>query len=261
MTIFYHLSYLGHEGTFTPRVPANRIKGIEEETILRVCVSTTIEGCLSALPRGKMTFAQANMERRGYYQVFKIDTEKLGIRDDFIIHSNTLYQNDWVRDAESTGECWITTPFTVSIEDTFFMKLNSWKEERNNVFAYMDRDLENIESKNDKLFAVIRITEMIYQSEHANSGEIINLQFDQMEERERVLPYIQKYLVVEVLSDNGKSELSFRLIRAENLRLLYVFHMISVEKLLIDEYGDWSSVYDLTDEEEAKRDENFAKII
>ena len=122
MAIYYHVSTdITHNGEFIPRVPSFRHGDSEDSTTARVCVSTSIEGCLSAIPNGGSGLDYLRMEQRGYFQVFKIDTDKLGIGESDVVLSEELYEKDSVRDANFTDEVWITTPFIVPMEDRELM--------------------------------------------------------------------------------------------------------------------------------------------
>ncbi|MFW5962305.1 MAG: hypothetical protein ACOCQR_01700 [bacterium] len=144
--ILFHLSEnLFHNGKFYPQVPRS-IMDNEEKDIERVCVSTTIEGCLTAMPNGGSKldcFIQELLEfnRNSYlmsgfkdenipdFKLFKIDTEKIGISQENIINYETLYKKNYVRDAYWTEECWITEKFSVPDEDISYIKIEDWQEE------------------------------------------------------------------------------------------------------------------------------------
>lgn len=130
MAIFYHVSTnLDHSGYFEPRIPSTRHMGLEDAKTPRISVSTSIEKCLSAIPNGGAYLDELNDTQRGYYLVFRIDTEKLGITEEQIITSNSLYEDDRVQDAFVTEEHWITIPFGVPQEDQYLIHLYSWREE------------------------------------------------------------------------------------------------------------------------------------
>ncbi|WP_242306314.1 hypothetical protein [Bacillus cereus group sp. BfR-BA-01317] len=129
MSIFYHVSTdLQHSGEFVPRIPSCRHQDKEDDVTKRICVSKTIDDCLSAIPSGGAHLEELNIEQRGYYKVFKIDTDKLGIEDSDIVSSDVLYQEDLVRDAEVTNEHWILKGFQVAEEDSYIIKLIAWEE-------------------------------------------------------------------------------------------------------------------------------------
>lgn len=130
MAVFYHVSRdLNHNGYFEPRIPQSRHAELEDSSTPRVSVSTTIEGCLTGIPGGAGSFEETNEDNRGYYLIFKIDTELLGIPEEFIKTSSELYQTDCVQDALHTDEHWIMTSFQVSDQSKKTVVIDTWKEE------------------------------------------------------------------------------------------------------------------------------------
>lgn len=126
--IFYHVSTdTSKDGVFVPGIPEHIMSG-ESEDYDRVCVAPSIEDCFSAIPNGGSRLDELNLTEIGFYKVFRIDTEKLGIADSNIITSETLFKNEWVPDAEWTNEHWILKEFTVPEEDSFLIHLTEWDE-------------------------------------------------------------------------------------------------------------------------------------
>lgn len=134
--ILYHLTKdLTHDGKFSPRVPEFRTE-YEDKTIPRVSTSLSISDCLAAIPFGGMNLDYL-VEEEGYdFKVFKINTDKLGIKNESIISSAELYQQDLVRDAGFTNEYWITEPFEVSEEDTAIIEITNFDYESVDVIPY-----------------------------------------------------------------------------------------------------------------------------
>ena len=124
--ILYHLSTnLFHSGDFSPRIPQKRIND-ENDYTPRVCVSNSIEGCLSSFPEGGNNLDSILDLQKGYLCLMKIDTQALNIPNSNIITPDTLYKNEDVIDATFTGEHWITTAFKVPKEDQQWIKLISY---------------------------------------------------------------------------------------------------------------------------------------
>mgnify|MGYP004512419667 CR=1 FL=1 len=126
--LYCHVSGdLTKDNYFYPRLPAYT-RNDEEYDTPRVCVSKTLEGALSALPKSflneKPVYGCNSCNT--YYKVFIVDVDKLGIKE--MLHSDYLYEKDYVRDASITGEVWILEPFTVPDEYTFYIKVDSWTE-------------------------------------------------------------------------------------------------------------------------------------
>jgi len=134
--IYYHVSTdLKKDTHFYPRQPESIMEG-EMVSIDRVCVAPSVEQCLSALPSGGSRLDELNEKQHGFYKVFRIDTEKLGIPDSNIVTWKTLFEKEYVPDAEWTEEHWITTDFTVAEEDTFIIQLLQWEEEVQDVIPH-----------------------------------------------------------------------------------------------------------------------------
>lgn len=126
--IYYHVSVeTDKDGVFVPGVPEIGMIG-ESEDHERVCVAPSMGDCFSAIPNGGNRMADLNLTQIGFYKVFRIDTEKLGIADSEIVTSETLYDNGWVPDAKWTNEHWIMKKFTVPDEDSFLIHLTEWDE-------------------------------------------------------------------------------------------------------------------------------------
>lgn len=135
--IFYHVSQdLTHNGNFYLKVPETRADD-EDSKIKRICVGKSIEDCLSAMPDGGYSLdMHCYTELKGLFKVFKIDTDKIGINENDIILDDELYKTDLVRDALHTNECWLLKNFSVNKEDSFFIYLNDWTEESEDLVEY-----------------------------------------------------------------------------------------------------------------------------
>lgn len=145
--IFYHLSTnLFHNNKFYPRIPRSRSNG-EDDNIERISVSTTIGGCLSAIPNGDSDLGSFLMELIEYrqngidfynipkeeiphFKLYKINTDKYNhITEKNIIKPKILYKKDYVIDAYWTEEHWITKKLVVKDEDISYIKIKNWHEE------------------------------------------------------------------------------------------------------------------------------------
>lgn len=124
MATYYHISLdLSHNGNFSPKVPRDRYT-TEDSYTKRVCVSDSIAGCLNAIPDG-LLFTE---EYHGYFKLFEIETDKLGISNNEIVQPLSLYENNGVYDALLTGEHWILSAFNVPKEKQFICNL-MWHED------------------------------------------------------------------------------------------------------------------------------------
>lgn len=258
MAIFYHVSTsLLNQGEFVPRIPENRITENENDSMERVCVSTTISNCLSALP-GSGNLYDTHFKGRGYYKLFRIDTEKLGIGDEHIVFSQTIYENGWVPDAFVTQEYWITVPFTVPEEDSTIIKLDDWCQERAYVVPSDALVLAHEMYQGDLYKAYRAIYEgsvptvyflsgIQFQYEDVRKDEIVTLHVYSEEEETKFTKFISKHFQVEIMEPD-KGLLRFRVIEDTNLKMLYLAHLLYAYKR--DMTNHW-------DEEDDEAYENF----
>lgn len=235
MAIFYHVSTnLRHPGKFEPRIPSCRHKAQEDSETPRISVAPTIEDCLTAIPNGGGHLDEMNIQQRGYYLVFKIDTEKLGIEDEHIVASDTLYERDLVRDADISNEHWITKSFEVPEEDCFLIKLIVWEEVAHDIVPYSIYAIADEKYEGDYLRAYteiykehvpcsVGITDPQYIQENVKVGEEISLYFESDEEKELVQTYLEKHYKFK-LTTEFMDELTFTMKQAANLKSLFLYH-------------------------------------
>jgi len=236
MTIFYHVSTdVRHNGVFVPRIPDNRHQDAEDDTTLRVSVAPTIEECLTAIPGGGMHLEELNLENRGYYLIFRIDTEKLGIPKSNIVTSETLYERDLVRDAGFTNEHWITTSFVVPEEDKFLIRLDKWNEEPEDVLPHSIYEISDEKYDGDYLEAFIEeygthppcasvIKNLIYTKETVVKGEEVTLYYEDDIEKDCILRTLEKEYNVQI-RDVNTDEITFVMNQDANLQPLFMRHM------------------------------------
>lgn len=235
MTIYYHVSTnVQHNGEFVPRIPDCRHQDQEDSVTPRISVAPSIADCLTAIPNGGGRLDEWNMQLRGYYLIYQIDTEKLGISEKDIVSSDVLYEKDLVRDAEITNEVWITTPFIVPEEDRFFIKLISWDETAHDIVPYSiyakaDEEyggnyVEAYEDIYDKSVPCsVKIVEPLYIHEDVKEGEEVSVYFDDEEEKKLVGEYLHKYYEVEITTEY-MDELTFTMKEKSNLRKFFLYH-------------------------------------
>lgn len=144
--ILYHLSLEPAQLDLYPRIPSNRKKGEDGKTP-RICVSSSIEGCLSAVPWGGVNLAEIfNEDESALIRVYEFDVSEVGL--DNIIPPDYLFQTDKVRDAYENGEHWITK--RVDPSKTYLIKLRGYEEENADDFSY--EDILHLESDEDFIF-------------------------------------------------------------------------------------------------------------
>lgn len=140
--ILYHATMnLDPIEEFIPRIPINRFIG-EDETTPRVCLSSSISGCLTAAPFGGSKLTENIYLSNGSNRLIRVyEFDATLIREENIIGPEYLYKNDIVRDAEITGEHWVTV--AIKPTNSYIMKLTRYSDD------YGD---DNIEYKYIKMF-------------------------------------------------------------------------------------------------------------
>ncbi|WP_088362989.1 hypothetical protein [Bacillus cereus] len=122
--VYYHITTdLEHTGYFEPRIPENAFD-FESKTFNRICVSDSIEGCFNAVP----CLDEFSADGIGYFKVFEIVPEELGLTDNDIVGPEYLYKNENMHDALITNEHWITKPFQVPKEKQTVCKMSFFEE-------------------------------------------------------------------------------------------------------------------------------------
>lgn len=218
MAIFYHISTdLNHSGLFEPRIPINRHQDAEDDTIERICISPSIEDCLTAIPNGGFRLADLNEEREGLFLVFKIDTEKLGISKYDIITAEELYQRDLVRDSAMTEEHWITTAFQVPQEDRFIIKLTEWDEDVFDVIPYEIVKLADELYEGDYCKAYMETYDELVPS----SINIVNARYfsEKVKEGDRIEYFINDDLILKLLKEHISGHYAFEILKEDENQL------------------------------------------
>lgn len=235
MAIYRHISTdLKHDGVFEPRIPSCRHQDQEDDKTLRISMTPTLEDCLTAIPNGGMNLEQLNMEQRGMYLLITIDTEKLGISEDDIITSVTLYEKDLVRDADITNEVWITKGFQVPKEDMQIIRVTDWQEVAHDIIPYSIIQIADEKYEDDYLTAYqdiyddfvpcsIGIENVQYFSEHLEVGETVSFYVDDEMEYKAILAYINDMKGVEVIKKD-MDEIVICSKENINLKKIFMFH-------------------------------------
>lgn len=91
---------------FVPRIPEFRAEGLDENnTIPRICLSDSIEGCLSAVPWGGSRLEDLFWEEGScLIRIYEFDIKDLNLKN--LLPPEYLYSSDLVRDALISGEYW-----------------------------------------------------------------------------------------------------------------------------------------------------------
>lgn len=127
--VLYHLSTdLKHDGCLVPRIPERR-RDDECDKVERVCFSSTVEGCFTAIPDGGLGMKKLIFNHSGTFLLFVVDTEKYQISQDNLITDTVLYAREDVWDADETAEHWVLQPVNVLPEDRKVVRIKNWSEE------------------------------------------------------------------------------------------------------------------------------------
>lgn len=119
---------------FIPRIPYSRASE-EDNTTPRVSLSSSIEGCLTAVPWGNSRLEQIFWEDGSFlirvyeFEISKLDCGKL-------ITPDYLYFSDSVRDAYATKEYWYLDTITPS--KTYLIELTDYTEDSEGWVACSD---------------------------------------------------------------------------------------------------------------------------
>lgn len=90
---------------FLPKIPSLTLES-ENCDIERICLSKSIEGCLSAVPWGGIHL-EDNLNDDGELEIYVHEFDRKDIAKDNLIQPNILFRKDWVRDAMLTKEYWV----------------------------------------------------------------------------------------------------------------------------------------------------------
>ena len=155
--VFYHISkdlIMGQD--LEPRRPRFIMDRLENGEIERLCVSSTVEGCLTSIPGGGSFLDETLWRLHNCVKLFKIDTDKIGYNPKFIVTSDTLYRDELVWDADITKEHWLMNPVTLPDEDVTIISIldydmraqdlytHEFEEAYLNNPAYEDKDITDL---------------------------------------------------------------------------------------------------------------------
>lgn len=158
----YHASIiLDYIDEFSPRVPEDRHFS-EESLTPRICLSSRIDGCLTAAPWGGSSFDERvdigyNSSR--LIRIYEFDTDVIG--KDNIIGPDYLYQKDLVRDAVINDEYWVVNQ-SIKPVNSYLIKIthydNNWCDD-DVAYEYVKMQeeglIDDIEKYLDGVFTLI----------------------------------------------------------------------------------------------------------
>lgn len=164
----YHASLnLDYIPMFYPRVPEDR-HFAEDNSIPRICLSSSIEGCLSAAPWGGSNFdirIDIGNNSSKLIRIYEFDTKFIKKRN--ILTPTYLYKNDLVRDAVINNEYWVINQ-NIEPSDSYLIKVtcydNNYVEddvEYKYVKMYEDNLIDTLEDYVEGAFTVIKDVEYV----------------------------------------------------------------------------------------------------
>lgn len=166
--VFYHITTdLDHNGLFEPRIPKYMFE-FENKTVPRICVSDSIQGCLSAFP-DKDALGESQPR---YIKVFEINTEELNLLPEDIINPELLYKSGYLDDALITNEHWIIKSFQVPAEKQAIYKI-AWLEETGRL-AVPYTVFREVKEKHEKEILEIKHKELL---ENDNEISFFNVMY------------------------------------------------------------------------------------
>ena len=139
---FYHVSleldYI--ISLFEPRVPVS-IMEHEDEVTPRICISSSIDGCLSAVPWGganlweymEMNLYEECEDENIYVRVYEFEIDA---NNSYLISPEKLWESDLVRDAICNREYWYIGELIPN--DTYVIAISDWHTDTQDVLSYED---------------------------------------------------------------------------------------------------------------------------
>lgn len=139
--ILYRMELLEGEEIkeFEPRIPKSILKGEDEET-KRICLSNSLDGCLTSAPWGGVNFE--DLSTNTIFRVYEFDSND--VEEGNLIYPDELYRKDLVIDAEITGEHWVINQ-TLKPKKVYYIKIDNFEEEGKCLISYQDLLKENDE--------------------------------------------------------------------------------------------------------------------
>lgn len=107
--MLYHVSLKKHcYNKFTPKIPQSRSRKTgENDTIKRICLSSSIEGCLTAIPERGLEYFSDQESRGVPFLLYIYSIDESCIEKSNIIEPKELLEKKYVFDAGITNEHWI----------------------------------------------------------------------------------------------------------------------------------------------------------
>ena len=157
---------------FDPKIPLIRLRdGSENFSIPRICLSASLNGCLSAVYWGGASFEDIfiDCDLSVPIRVYEFDTDD--IDDNNLVTPEYLYKSDEVRDAMINQEYWVINQ-NLKPRKTYVIKISDYDESCEDDISYEDLEYcnnnedEDIEAYIDGIFTTIQATYKIVEDEN-----------------------------------------------------------------------------------------------
>lgn len=132
---------------FKPRVPSFRAKG-ENDVIPRICLSSSLSGCISAVVWGGINFENMIIdlgEEPKHYPIKVYEFDSKYISKENIITPEELYEKDLVRDATINEEYWVINQ-DLKPSREFYITVKDYVEEVVDSISYANlKEMDRLE--------------------------------------------------------------------------------------------------------------------
>lgn len=139
---------------FTPRVPDKRAY-LEDGSTPRICLSTSIDGCLSAVVWGGCKLHSV-VESSTKIRVYEFNDED--ILQGNLIGSIELYQSGKVVDADETGEVWVINQELIPFK-SYLIEITDYEGDEEEIISY--ENLKHCDETGESIYDFIETTVVI----------------------------------------------------------------------------------------------------
>lgn len=136
---------------FKPRIPEFRARG-EDNTTARICLSSSLSGCVSAVIWGGINFenmvVDLGLDFKGYpIKVYEFDSSD--IEESNLISPEKLYEEDLVGDAIINQEYWVVNQ-DLKPRKTYYITVKDFTEEVHDSISFENlKEIDRLDSLNE----------------------------------------------------------------------------------------------------------------
>lgn len=246
--VLYRMELLEGEAIkeFVPCIPKSILYGEDEET-KRICLSNSLDGCLTSAPWGGVQFEDLSINT--IFRVYEFDTND--IQEGNLIYPEELYRKDLVVDAEITGEHWVVNQ-SLKPTKVYYIKIDSYHEEGECLLSYEDSlkaDDEDFDVEDNIQGSIVSISilksQIIEEEELLFGSELIIDLTSLLKEREdscqleEFLDVLEEFVSVDNEIENSyftNGELHVYLEKAEGLWVKEYIKTISNDIVSVDKF-------------------------